>query len=113
MEHVTLTNVARGMAPRLFQREFEKVLQNIKDTRTSAIKQRKITLEFIIAPDQERHALTIGVKGKSNLAEYSGAKGFAFASLDAEGNPVVTLNDPQQLSLVDQLSEKQKEMGAK
>ena len=107
LEHATLTNVARGMAPQLFQREFKKVLENIKDTRTSAIKKRKITLEIIIVPDQDRHALTIEVKGKSNLAEGSGAKGFAFASLDTEGNPVVTLNDPQQLSLADQLGEKQ------
>ncbi len=113
IEHLTLTNVARGMAPQIFQREFERVLENIKDTRTSAIKQRKITLDFIIIPDQERHTFSIEVKGKSNLAEGSGAKGFAFASLDSEGNPVATLNDPEQLSLADQLGEKQKVIGEK
>ncbi|MCK5614018.1 hypothetical protein KAR91_69790 [Candidatus Pacearchaeota archaeon] len=106
IEHATLTNVARGMAPQLFDREFKKVLENIQDTRTGAVKTRKIVMEFIIQPDQDRHALSIEVKAKSALAEGVGAKGFAFASLDGEGEPIVSLNDPKQLDLADQLKDK-------
>lgn len=105
-EHATLSNVARGMAPELFNREMEKILANIKDTRTSTVKTRKITMEFIIIPDQERHNLSIEVKAKSTLAEGTGAKGFMFASLSEDDGVIATLNDVTQLSLADQLDEK-------
>ena len=112
MEHVTLTNIARGIAPQLFGRELDKVLENIGDTRTSPVKQRKITLEFIFKPDQERHTVEVEVKAKSTLAEGSGVKGLVFTSLDAEqGLRIITLNDPKQLTLADQLNQKKKAMG--
>ncbi len=112
-EHVTLTNIARGMVPQLFQREYEKVLENIKDTRVSATRQRKITIEIIVTPDEERHVLTHEVRASCKLPEAAGAKGFAFTTLDSEGNVIATLNDPEQLSLIDQLEEKQRKMGEK
>ncbi len=114
MEHVTLNNIARGIAPQLFDRELDKVLDNIADTRTSAIKQRKVTLEFIFKPDQERHTVEVEVKAKSTLAEGSGVKGLVFASLDEDqGIRLITLSDPKQLTLADQLNQKKKAIGEK
>lgn len=107
MVHVTLINIARGSVPRLFDRELKRVLENIKDTRTSPRKKRKIMIEFTFSPDDERHANDVEVNASSVLAPALGVKGFLYTSLDEEGQARATLTEPEQLELVNELKEKQ------
>lgn len=107
-KHVSLTNLARGKVGDMFARELKKCLENIADTRTSATKKRKITIEIVMQPNENRREIAYGVTAKCNVAEQSGIVGVAFASLDGKGEPRMTLNDPTQLELADQLAEAQR-----
>jgi len=50
---VTLDTICGGAAHQMFQREMEKVIENILDPNADESKARKITLEVVIRPDRK------------------------------------------------------------
>ncbi len=60
-EKVSLLNIKGGAAVEMFDRMLEEVLVNINDINTNT-KQRKVTLEVIIAPSEDRTIADIGIK---------------------------------------------------
>jgi hypothetical protein len=65
---VNLSNIGNGVANELFQHELEKVLANIDDVNSSPTDVRKITLEVLIKPSQNREMGEVKVKCFSKLA---------------------------------------------
>jgi hypothetical protein len=96
MEKTTLTNLGGGMIQNLFERELEKVKDNIADSRTSAEAERSITLKIKIKPDATREELSIAMEASSTLAKAGGAKAVVYAALTDEGIEIFNQNPGQQ-----------------
>jgi hypothetical protein len=67
-QEVTLDTLAGGAAAELFQREWERVLENITDVNTDHTKTRTVTLTVKVTPASEaRDAVTTTVEASSKL----------------------------------------------
>ena len=78
LKSLGLSNIARGAAPELFERELQQVMENIDDVNTKADATRKITLEIAITPDAYREQMNVSVEAKSKLAPVRHVSGQAY-----------------------------------
>ncbi len=69
MEPVKLCELNKGIVEELFQNEFQKVLDNIKNKKTDWKDKRVIKIEVEITPDGEREIGYVGIKCTSKLAD--------------------------------------------
>ena len=67
-KELDLSTMNRGAANKMFNKELSNVIENISDINTLAKTPRKITLEIIITPDEDRDVGKLEVKAKSTLA---------------------------------------------
>jgi len=65
---LTLTNFGEGAVNEIFDRELQRVLKDIMDPNTEATAQRKVTLNIVINPDEDRDLGIVEVKANSKLA---------------------------------------------
>jgi hypothetical protein len=99
-EQVTLSNLCGGAVEEVFQREFAEVLANIGDVNTDAEAKRKITLEFTVAPFEDRSGAQVTFSCKSKVVPVMAVKGTVF--LQRRGMVMVAVpHDPQQARLFD------------
>jgi hypothetical protein len=103
MERTTLNNVACGQAPDLFERELQKVLANIADDDMPANSPRKIVMEFIFKPGNDRSEIQTFVNADAKLVKASGVAGLMYAVND-DGELKASNSNPRQLKLTDQLA---------
>lgn len=104
IQHATLNNIGGGIAAAQFRKGVEQVLDNIADNETSAVKQRTVTITWVIKPDQSRTQAEVEVSMKTGLAAIGSKKAITYLSNDENGNPRMTVSDPKQMELADQLS---------
>lgn len=64
----SLLRMAGGAFEERIDREMSRVIENILDPNTKATEKRKITMEFVIQPDEERSTFSVNVTAKSKLA---------------------------------------------
>lgn len=64
---VTLDTLAGGAARELWQREWERVLENIMDPNTDPKAARAVTLTVTVKPDEDRQAVVVSIDAKSKL----------------------------------------------
>lgn len=95
----TITNIAGGRLVNQFNRELEKVLENINDHRTRANTPREITLTIKITPDEARGMGACTVSAKSKLAPQLSAAAILYFDYDEKGNPIAETTDPKQRDL--------------
>lgn len=96
LTEVTLETVNDGAAPDLFQRELERVLENILDPNTDPEKKRRIRLDVEFKPDESRSEGRVTVSAKSKLApSETDAKTVHFGKKD--GRLAAAHYDPEQL----------------
>jgi hypothetical protein len=98
---LTLENLCGGAALELFQSELDKVLRNIQDPNTDAKAVRKVTLEVIFAPDDEREVGAVSVKASTKLSGLKAAKSQVYFGRH-EGRLVATEWNPKQQGLFDE-----------
>ena len=67
-EKLSLENIGGGVAKELFEREVDKVLENIADINTSAKEARSVNLKVTFRPNDARDAGMIEVKCTSSVA---------------------------------------------
>jgi len=103
-QHATLSNIGGGLAERLFHLGMDRVLENIADENTSAGKARTVQITWTIKPDETRTQTTIDVSMKTGLAQVGSKKAVTYLSKDENGDPRMTVNDPKQMELADQLA---------
>ena len=84
-----ISKLCEGVAQKIFEREFKKVVENIKDYSTDSKKTRKIVLEFVVNPNQDRQSIELSVKGSSKLAPHVDDLAFRM--------PVDDLSNPKSL----------------
>ncbi|MGH9728456.1 MAG: hypothetical protein ACRD4V_07680 [Candidatus Acidiferrales bacterium] len=99
-QQVSLSNLCGGAIEEVFQREFASVLQNIADVNTDAEAKRKITLEFTIAPFEDRSGAQVTFACKSKTVPVEAVKGTVF--LQRRGLVMVAVpHDPKQIRMFD------------
>lgn len=99
-EEVNLSNLCGGAIEEVFQREFASVLANIADVNTDPEAKRKITLEFTVAPFEDRSGAQVTFHCKSKTVPVEAVKGTVF--LQRKGLVMIAVpHDPQQIRLFD------------
>jgi hypothetical protein len=99
-EQVSLTNLCGGAVDEVFQREFAAVLANIADVNTNPEAKRKITLEFTIAPFEDRSGAQVTFACKSKTIPVEAVKGTVF--LQRKGLVMIAVpHDPKQIRMFD------------
>lgn len=68
----SLSEIAEGGVQEKFAAEMEKVANNILDPNTKAKAKRKVTLELVLVPNDNRDAIDVTVNVKSKLAPQEG-----------------------------------------
>lgn len=97
-ESMTLSNICGGGVEEVFQREWSKVLENIADINTDPEAKRKISLEFTIAPFEDRSGAQVTFFCKSKTIPVDAVKGTVF--LQRRGLVMVAVpHDPKQTRL--------------
>jgi hypothetical protein len=101
MSEVTLMTIARGAVPELFQEEFTRLLANIDDPNTDAEAARKITIEMIFKPSENRDSAAVRVLVKSKLPGFRPAGASIWISKKGGGIVALQANPDQgELNLV-------------
>ena len=67
-EEISLETIGGGAAPELFKRELDAVLQNIVDLNTAPKAKRKITVEIVISPTEDRAMGEVQINCYSKMA---------------------------------------------
>ena len=98
-EMVNLSNLGRGAATELFDREFQRVLSNIRDPNTDWKKQRILTLKVVIKPDESRDSGQVEVSVNATLAGIRPFKTNVFMGEAAVGVFEAYESNPQQMGL--------------
>jgi hypothetical protein len=75
---LTLQNMCRGGAEQIFQRDLEKVMENIADVSTPVDTKRKITLTIEFDPDPDRAGAVISFSSATKLSGVAGVRGKVF-----------------------------------
>jgi hypothetical protein len=102
-EEVSLSNLCGGAIEEVFQREWASVLANIGDVNTDPEAKRKITLEFVVTPFEDRSGAQITFHCKSKTVPVDAVKGTVF--LQRRGLVMVAMpHDPKQSRLFDSKS---------
>ena len=65
---INLATIAKGALTEQFDIEMQKVLENITDPNTAAVKERTISITLKLKPNQSRNGASIAIATKSNLA---------------------------------------------
>ena len=73
MKHINLEEFASGALNELINREMKRVTENIQDPNTSPKAKRKITVEIIFKPNEQRDFVSTEVNVKPTLAPALGA----------------------------------------
>jgi len=99
-EKITLSTLKGGALEERFQYELKKVLENIVDPNTEAKKQRKITIELILLPDESLEVVGLEAKIKSTLVPIKSAE--VILSMSAVGQePALFQETSKQFNLPD------------
>jgi len=94
-QELHLNNIGNGAAVELFERELARILANIKDPNTHATSKRKINLEFVFTPYNDRSGAAIEVKITSKLIATTGVNATMYISRVSGGLAAFT-NDGRQ-----------------
>lgn len=68
MQGISLAELAQGAINEQFQQNFQTVIENIYNPNTSAKTARKLTIEMVFNPDEDREMAKISAKTKLSLA---------------------------------------------
>lgn len=97
-EPVSLETLNSGQIVALFQRELEKILENIADDNTPIKAARSMTISIKFKPEEGGESMVVEVSAKSSLAPVKPSKSYALLSYDGE-RVTAFQNDPTQLKL--------------
>lgn len=73
-----LHTIGRGGAAELFERELQRVLENIKDANTDPKKKRKIKLTFELEPYADRSGANCNIRVETTLQTPNGVSGTVY-----------------------------------
>lgn len=98
LKTLTLENLQGGGLGELFQRELDRVLRNIDDPNTPAEKIRRITIDLLIKPTEDRESAAIATAVRSTVPGVTTKASMIFLAKES-GHPIAYLRDPRQSEL--------------
>lgn len=102
-EKKSLIQMARGAFLEIFDAEMSKVLDNILDPNTKATGKRKLTVEFVFVPDDNRQTIGVSFQCKPKLEPINPAVTSLYVTGEAGTGEVTAVelvpNIPGQTSL--------------
>lgn len=102
-EKKSLLQMARGAFLEIFDAEMSKVLDNILDPNTKATGKRKLTVEFVFVPDDNRQTIGVSFQCKPKLEPINPAVTSLYVTGEAGTGEVTAVelvpNIPGQTSL--------------
>ena len=103
--NITLGNFMGGALEERFAGELSRTLDNIRDPNVPALGKRKITIEFVLDPNEDREVgdIDVSVKSKGNAVKTLQAR--MYITKDRDGNPALVTENPKQKKLFDGPSE--------
>lgn len=109
-EAISLTTICNGAVPEVFERELREVLANITDPNTDAEKARRLKIEFVFAPYEDRSGAHVSFTVRATLQPVRVAKSRLFLSrqsgslkayaTDARQGEMFGANDGKTISVV-------------
>ena len=99
MENLSLTNVMNGGLVELFDRELAEVLRNIADVNTPATAKRRISLEVVFKPFEDRSGAELELKCSSKVVGVAPPKTQIFMGRGSDGKVKAYSRDPRQVEL--------------
>jgi hypothetical protein len=96
LQPVNLGSIARGALMELFEIEIAKLAANIADTKTKATKERRLTLELSLKPDQDRKTIDVTTRASLKLAPIADHASRVYLGKDTDGHPLLFDTDPRQ-----------------
>ena len=94
---VTLTEMQGGAMQEIFERELEKVLENIQDVNTGPKATRKITLEVEFKPNESRDIAECTIRAHSKLSPVRELMSTVY--LDGNGKALEKVEDTGAINL--------------
>lgn len=98
---ITLDTIAAGAVAEKFQGELSKVLSNIEDPNTPAMKKRAITIKITFAPNKERSEAIIIVDSNCTLVASERCDTHVYLGRH-KGSLVAIEHNPNQLGLFEE-----------
>ncbi len=103
MEHdyqlVDITNLKKGVAIEMVEKEFEKVFKNIQNLNTSAKKTRSVSLRINFKPAEDRRTVAVNISVDSTLAKDTEDQGTIIFVANEKGKNVAYENNAEQLEI--------------
>jgi len=96
LDKLTLDNICNGAVPERFNRALQAILKNIRDANAPARQKRKMTLEFIFEPHQDRSGAEVLFAIKEKLAGDEEVKGNIYMAQPPGGELTAYPRDPRQ-----------------
>jgi hypothetical protein len=93
--HVSLISLSNGAGVEMFNRELEKVLENICDPNTKATAAREITLKVTFKPNEDREVGVVDISSSAKLAPVKSVGTMVYIGKKS-GRFVATENNPRQ-----------------
>lgn len=95
MDEVNVGNVCRGALFEMFDKLFPQLLTNIKDPNTKATAKRKLTIEIILEPNDERNYADVQIVPSIKMSGMKPATGSIFIA-SVKGKATAFNHDPRQ-----------------
>ena len=99
IEMMTLAKLGGGAAVELFDREFQKVVENIVNPNTPAETTREITLTVKMKPSKDREFSQTDISVKSKMASPNGFQTTIFTIEEKDGSITTYEHNPYQTRL--------------
>jgi hypothetical protein len=95
---LSIGNICNGALPEIFNRDLEKILENINDPDTDADKKRSMTIELTFIPFSDRSGASVELKTKMKLVGVPAVTATVFIGKH-EGRLVAVPKDEHQKEL--------------
>lgn len=97
-EALSLTNLGNGGLVEVFDRELQEVLRNIADPNSHAEKKRRISVEVVFKPYEDRSGSDVEFSCKATLCGFPAVKTRMFITKSGSNLKAFSV-DPRQISL--------------
>jgi hypothetical protein len=108
-DRLTLMNLCQGGAEEVFQRDLDKVLENISDVNTPAEVERTITLRVKLKPAADRRSAIATFTSETKCCGVSALRGTVYIAKQQDGSIEAFPDNPNQTLLFQQPSSEQKQ----
>lgn len=89
LQKLDLSKIANGAVQEHFERELEKVMENILDINTDPKKNRTITLKLKLSADENREIIAVEAAASSNVVSVEGTPFNMATGVNGDGERIV------------------------